>query len=234
MNASHLFLQNNLKDTTMKKIITTTAFAFLLVASISSCKEQKEAEGAKEVAQAEAIASEYTVNTEKSTINWIGAKPTGTHTGTITLSEGSISVVDKNVQAGSFTIDMNSIDATDVEGKMKENLEAHLKGTVEGKEGDFFNVNKYPTGAFKITKVEGENGKVMVSGNLTLLDKTNNVTFPATVSFPENTMFLKSESFKIDRTQWGINYGSKNIFDNLGDKFINDEIELTVELHAAM
>lgn len=211
-----------------------SALALLLIAGVSSCKENKEAEGEKEVATATTAASVYKVDTTKSMINWVGKKPTGTHMGTISLSEGFASVTDKNIEAGTFVIDMNSISSTDLEGKAKDNLDAHLKGTVEGKEGDFFNVNNYPSGAFSITKAEGENGKVMVSGNLTLLDKTNNVTFPATVSFLGNTMSLKSDSFKIDRTQWGINYGSKSIFDNLGDKFINDEIELTIELHAAM
>jgi polyisoprenoid-binding protein YceI len=216
----------------MKKFITSGAIALLLIAGISSCKENKKAEGEKEVATAEAMAADYKVDTTKSMVSWVGKKPTGSHMGTISLSEGFVSVLDKNIQAGTFVIDMKSIVSTDAEGRMKDNLEAHLKGTVEGKEGDFFNVNKYPNGAFSITKVEGEDGKVMVSGNLTLLDKTNNVTFPATVSFPGDSMFLKSEPFIIDRTQWGINYGSKNIFDDLGDKFINDEIELIVELHA--
>ena len=218
----------------MKKIITTSAMALLLIAGVSSCKENKEAVGEKEVVEAAAIASTYKVDTSKSMISWVGKKPTGSHTGTISLSEGFVSVTDKNVQAGTFVLDMNSIVSTDAEGKMKENLEAHLKGTVEGKEGDFFNVNKYPNGAFSITKVADVDGKMMISGNLTLLDKTNNVTFPARVSFSENVMKLESESFMIDRTQWGINYGSKSIFDNLGDKFVNDEIELTVSLLATM
>lgn len=211
-----------------------SALALLLVAGVSACKEKKEAEGEKEVATATVEASVYKVDTAKSVINWIGSKPTENHTGTIALSEGVVSVTNKNVEAGTFVIDMNSISSTDLEGKGKANLDAHLKGTVEGKEGDFFNVNKYPSGAFSITKVAEENGKTMVSGNLTLLDKTNNVTFPASVSFNGNMMSLTSESFKIDRTQWGINYGSKSIFDNLGDKFIGDDIELVVELHAAM
>ena len=218
----------------MKKIITTSALALILITSISSCKENKQAEGEKEVAIAATTASVYTVDTTKSVINWVGKKPTGTHTGTISLTEGSVSVIDKNVQAGTFVLDMTSIVATDLEGGKKDNLEAHLKGTVEGKEGDFFNINKYPNGNFKITRVEGENGQLKVSGNLTLKEKTQNVSFPATVSYVGNTLVLTSEAFKIDRTQWGINYGSKSIFDNLGDKFINDEIELTIELHAAM
>jgi polyisoprenoid-binding protein YceI len=68
-------------------------------------------------------------------------------------------------------------------------------------------VNKYPNGAFSITKVAGEDRKVIVSGNLTLLDKTNNTRFPSTVSFPGDSMFLKSKPIMIDRIQWGINYG---------------------------
>jgi hypothetical protein len=45
-------------------------------------------------------------------------------------------------------------------------------------------------------------------------------------------MTLTSEPFTIDRTNWGVNYGSKSIFDNLGDKFISDDIQLTVKLQA--
>jgi hypothetical protein len=46
-------------------------------------------------------------------------------------------------------------------------------------------------------------------------------------------MTLTSKPFSIDRTKWGVNYGSKSIFDNLGDKFINDDIGLEIELHAS-
>ena len=45
---------------------------------------------------------------------------------------------------------------------------------------------------------------------------------------------VKSETFSIDRTKWGINYGSKSIFDNLGDKFIDDDMEITIDVTAVM
>ena len=45
---------------------------------------------------------------------------------------------------------------------------------------------------------------------------------------------VKSETFTIDRTKWGINYGSKSIFDNLGDKFIDDDMEITIDVTAVM
>ena len=72
-----------------------------------------------------------------------------------------------------------------------------------------------------------------MKGNLTIKGKTNPVSFNATVSYPGDTMFLKSEKFKIDRTKWDVNYGSKSVFDNLGDKFISDDMELQIELHAS-
>jgi len=51
------------------------------------------------------------------------------------------------------------------------------------------------------------------------------VTFDITVK--GNTA---TTTFKVDRTKYGIKYGSGSFFDNLGDKTINDEFELTVSL----
>ena len=50
-------------------------------------------------------------------------------------------------------IDMNSITVLDLEGDYKANLEAHLKGTVDEKADDFFNVNQFPTANFEVTKI---------------------------------------------------------------------------------
>jgi len=37
-------------------------------------------------------------------------------------------------------------------------------------------------------------------------------------------------AFKVDRTKFGIKYGSGSFFDSLGDKAINDEFELNITL----
>jgi polyisoprenoid-binding protein YceI len=128
---------------------------------------------------------------------------------------------------------MNSITDLDLDGDMKKNLEAHLKGTVEGKEGDFFNVKEYPFATFVLTGITGDGANASVSGNLTIKEKTHNIEFPASVTFTGNDLMLQSKPFTIDRTQWDVNYGSKSIFDNLGDKFIDDDVELVIELHAS-
>lgn len=219
----------------MKRIILNLITVSFFALSFTACKnDKKEANTGdmKEVAETPAIAIDYDVNTEESVIEWKGSKPLKTHNGTIKLASGSLSVVDGKVEAGKFSIDMNSITDLDLEGKGKENLENHLKGTVEGKESDFFNVPKYPFSEFYLTGINTVNGQTMVSGNLTIKDKTHNIEFPAAVTVGENDLTLKSESFTIDRTLWGVNFGSKTVFDNLGDKFIDNDIELKVNLVA--
>jgi len=219
----------------MKKLLLNVAMIVFVATAFTSCKDEKKDATTGEEKDAVAAtdsAVDYEVDTEMSVINWMGEKPTGTHTGTIKLSNGTLAVNNEMIEAGKFNIDMNSIENQDLEGEAKANLESHLKGTVEGKEGDFFNVNKYPDATFELTGVTTENGKTMVNGNLTMKEKTNNISFPAAVTFAGDNMTLKSEKFMIDRTKWDVNYGSKSLFDNLGDKFISDNIELQIELQA--
>ncbi|RYJ45707.1 YceI family protein [Flavobacterium beibuense] len=213
----------------------------MLCASLAftvSCKkdntENAETTDATEAAEASAEAVKYTVNTAESTIDWTGSKPTGKHTGTINLSEGEFSVKNDSVESGKFVIDMNSITVTDLEaGNGKEDLEAHLKGLGKEDTADhFFNVKKYPTGTFEITGITQEAGKTMVEGNLTLKETTKNIKFPATITVTPEAVTLTSENFKINRTLWSVNYSSKSIFDNLGDKYVDDEIELKVNIKA--
>lgn len=211
----------------------------MLCAALSftvSCKDKTENAETTEAAEAKEASAEavtYTVNPAESKIEWTGSKPTGKHTGTINLSKGEFSVKDGVVEAGKFTLDMKSITVTDLkEGDGKEDLEAHLKGMKEDSADHFFNTNKYPEGTFEITAITDEGGKKMVEGNLTLKDITKNVKFPAAITVTDNAVELTSETFKINRTLWNVNYSSKSVFDDLGDKYIDDEIEVKVNVKA--
>lgn len=217
-----------------KAVLNIFTIAAIAVATVGCKNENKEAQttDAQEVANSTTEAVAFQLDTTASVIEWKGEKPTGTHTGTIKLTEGTFKANDSLIESGTFTIDMNSIEVTDLEGDDKMNLEKHLKGTVEGKEGDFFNVTKYPTGTFEVTGVSEKDGKKMLQGNLTLKDVTKNVEFPVTIKMNEDTIEITSEKFNIDRTKWNVNYGSKSVFDGLGDKFINDEIELMIDIKA--
>ncbi|MBL7472276.1 YceI family protein [Robertkochia sediminum] len=219
-----------------KNIVKITAIAF--VAILASCKgEPKNQTTAEEAVVTEEVAEvagvTYTADAANSTIDWIGTKPTGTHTGTVNISEGEFVMGEEGITGGSFVIDMNSITVTDLEaGDGKEDLEAHLKGSVEGKEDHFFNVAEFPTASFEVTGMSNEGEKSMMEGNLTIRGISKNISFPVSVVNNGDMIEVTSETFAIDRTQWNVNYGSKSVFDNLGDKFINDNIELTIKVAA--
>lgn len=203
------------------KFLTIAAIGVAIVSCKNKADEATTTE-AEEVAVSEASSTKYMVNTDESVIEWTGHKPTGKHNGTINLESGVFTVNDSKIESGTFMITMNSLKDNDG----SEKLEGHLKSA------DFFEVEKYPNAAFDVTGYEMVDGKAMLSGNLTLKDAKNNVTFPVTSSQDGNTFTLTSEMFTIDRSKWNVKYGSKSFFDDLGDKFINDDIELKITVKA--
>ncbi len=79
---------------------------------------------------------------------------------------------------------------------------------------DIFNAEKFPTAKFVSDKFAYDGDKLKeVTGQLTLLDKTNPVTLKANKFTCYESPMLKREvcggDFEaiIDRTQWGVNYG---------------------------
>lgn len=219
----------------MKKTILTLALISFI--GFTSCKKDNTTETTEETIEVTEVESKpnFIVSTKNSIINWTGAKPTGTHTGTIALKDGSFEVTDGKVTGGNFTIDMTSINVTDLEGDEKASLEAHLKGTGEDAEkvDHFFNVNAHPTSNYKIVYLEEANGAYFIKGILTMKGISKPVDFPAEIIVSDTEVKLVSDPFKINRTLWGVNYGSKSIFDDLKDKFINDDIELVIKIKAS-
>ncbi len=156
-------------------------------------------------------------------VGWSGRKIAGEHTGSLAISEGTLNVTNGAVTGGTFTIDMNSLTCTDLKaGEGKEDLEGHLKSE------DFFNVAKHPTSTFTITSVDGNN----VTGNLTMIGQTKPVTFPANMDIQPEGSTIQTKAFNINRTDWGLKYGSASFFDGLKDKAINDEITLQLRFKA--
>lgn len=212
--------------------LTATALFF------TSCKNNPEAAATQEAQPvAEATGKTFTVVPTTSKVLWTGSKPTGKHNGTFPVGEGTLSVENGMVTAGTFTLNMANLTVDDLTGEDKQNLETHLKGTGPDGQEDFFNVTKYPTAKFEITKVTGlandKDGNALVYGNLTLLDATKEVSFKANINIMDNNVTVNTPVFKINRTDWGLKYKSKN-FEAVKDKFIDDEVELQVSLNAAI
>jgi len=183
----------------------------------------------------------YEVNLDQSSIKWEGYKPTGTHHGTITIADGKLKFSDGSLVGGSFTIDMKSIVVQDLtDPDMNAKLTGHLLSA------DFFEAETFPVATFEITAVAPVDGAQVdrsrekgdlvpthaISGNLTMKGITKNLTFNAKVSMEGSTFMAQTNQFFIDRVDWNVQFGSKKLFADLKDNFINDEMGIAITLVA--
>ncbi len=207
----------------MKKIIGIFFITSVVLLSCKSEKKEKvEVKEAVKVAKAEVANN---IDVANSVVTWKGTKPTGSHNGNITLKKGALVLENGAIKSGEFLIDMHSINCLDLDPSSgKSDLESHLKNT------DFFDVIKYPTAKFVITSVAEKEGKLTVTGNLTLKEITKSIDIPATISSENGITTFKSEVFNIDRTDFGVTYKSKTINAKLKDKFIDDLMAISFEV----
>ncbi|MEY4526069.1 MAG: hypothetical protein RIR57_1440 [Bacteroidota bacterium] len=160
------------------------------------------------------------VNKSASSIAWLAKKVTGEHNGTVGISAGALNVNGNKLIGGNFTIDLKTIKALDItDPGYNQKFIGHITS------GDFFEIEKFPTATFVITKVAGN----QVTGNLTVKGITKSITFPAEIAVKGGKVTAKA-NITIDRTDFNIKYGSKKFFDSIGDKAIYDDFALTVSL----
>ena len=160
------------------------------------------------------------IKTDKSSVTWKGYKVTGSHEGKISIKSGYLSFDEGKLTGGEFTIDMASIVNTDLEGEYKGKLEGHLKSA------DFFSVEEFPTANLVFNKVKSKGNNVYeISGDLTIKDQTQPVTFKISIDGNKAVADLK-----IDRTKFGVKYRSTSFFEDLKDKAIYDEFDLSSNL----
>jgi polyisoprenoid-binding protein YceI len=211
----------------MKKMVLVSA----ALIALASCDNASKTEEAGEAAAA--TGATLNIDAAGSSVTWEGAKMTETvHTGGISVSEGSLSVKDGKIEAGSFTLDMNSITSTDLtDTAMANKLIGHLKSA------DFFLTDSFPTAKFEITGVAAATSpdSAQISGNLTIKGVTNGISFPAKVAVSDSTVDA-SARITFNRNDWGVTWGGsktdKSIMDMLKNNLIKDEISLNVNLKA--
>lgn len=160
------------------------------------------------------------IDASKSTINWVGKKVTGEHSGTVNFKDGAVVLKGNKLAGGTFTVDMTSLTATDLQGEYQGKLNGHLKSE------DFFGTEKFPTATLVMKKIGTKSANVYtVVADLTIKGITKPVTFDMTVNGTTAT-----STFKVDRTKYDIKYNSASIFSAIGDKAISDEFELAIAL----
>ena len=167
---------------------------------------------------------QYQISLKNSTVEWIGEKVTGSHSGFINLKSAFFIFKDEKLVGGEFEIDMNSIKCTDIENlKYAVKLENHLKNN------DFFSTDIYPISNFIITNVIFDGTSYIITGIITIRNISQEISFPAQFHNHGN-IFHADASIKIDRTKHDIKYGSGSFFDDLGDRMILDEFTLKIHL----
>jgi len=135
----------------------------------------------------------------------------------------------KNEVTGAVVVaEMKTLMSEDLAGDpgTQKKLEGHLRSA------DFFDVEKYPTAEFKLESVTKKGNETIAKGQLTFIGKTNPVEFPVKFQIQKG-IATGSGKLVIDRTVWGLKYGSGNFFKELAaDKIINDQFELDINIVA--
>ena len=202
----------------MKKVILSFATLAILIACAGDAKVEEKPVVNEVVATVEqqAVAVDYTIVDSSSVLNWEGSAVGKAHFGTVNY-KGTVKVADGKLIGGELVFDLTTIDTKDLEGEYKNKLDGHLKAA------DFFNVDSFPNAKLDITACNaGE-----ISANLTIKEVTKAITFPGTVTITEEAVNASAE-FTINRTEYGIVYGSGNFFDLAKDKIISDDIKFKV------
>lgn len=214
---------------------TTSALLILLtaVALISGCSKSEEKTLTSDKNSGTAASNtgkKLALSTDDSKLEWVGKKVTGQHNGTVDISRGDLFIDKGNLTGGSFDINFATIKVLDLQdSEMNAKLTGHLKSD------DFFSAEKFPTGKFVLTSVaplsNGTENNYTIGGNLTIKGITQPVSFPAAVKINGDVVSAKAD-FKIDRTLWDVKFRSGKFYENLGDKLIDDQIELKLSISA--
>lgn len=222
----------------MSDFLKQTLLLSLCLFAFISCKNTPKTEAVQTIAKPDTIrvvqvpiegASTFIIT--EGIVTWSGTKTLKKdgHQGSIDVQSGEILVNQGQIIRGNVTLDMNSLTVTDIKDPGgRRDLESHLK------DDDFFEVKKYPTAEFVIEEVlpntmPGYNW--VLSGQLTMKDKTLPVNIPVKVSIVGDVLQAESASFPINRTQWGVSFHS-GVLGTAKDKMIDDMVPLILRITA--
>jgi rhodanese-related sulfurtransferase len=174
----------------------------------------------------------YRVDTDQSIIEWRGRNSNTTHFGTVRIVSGELIAIG-GVVTGLFDIDMNSITNMSLEG---DDLQPVLVSHLESE--DFFLTKLFPRAIFEIDNAVPVKEPFLslpnyeIKGHLEIKGVKVQNDFMATVTTtPENELMAEAH-FDIDRTKWGVIYGSTRFFEYLGMHLVFDLISFQVRIAA--
>ncbi|MEA9357865.1 YceI family protein [Bacteriovorax sp. PP10] len=167
------------------------------------------------------------VDPAASKIVYVGKKVTGQHTGEVKIANGTMNFDGAEFKGADITIDMTTINNTDL-----TDAEYNKKFVTHMNSDDFFATAKFKTARLVTKTVKKVKGDVYaVTGDLTIKGQTHPLPLKDGETFSvEVTRDGAVAVISFDRTKYDVKYGSGKFFQGLGDKMINDDVQLTVTL----
>ncbi|MDQ1097293.1 MULTISPECIES: YceI family protein [Chryseobacterium] len=214
-----------------KKLLTWVIPVFFAATAVVSCKKEKPVTSESSEVTTTKNGSQYTLDTLNSRVEWKGYKifksESTSHFGTIRFESGDVTVKDGKLESGKFVADMNSLTSVDLKDDQEQmgKLNSHLKS------GDFFEVDKFPTASYEITKVtsvsEGDYN-TLLDGNLTIKGITRPVQFKANVSVKQGgEVSIATEPKDISREEFGVKFQAP-----VQNGVIKNEVTLQINVKA--
>ncbi|WP_292008502.1 YceI family protein [Chryseobacterium sp.] len=213
-----------------KKIFSLTITAFFTALVMVSCKKEKPLTSESGEVTTTKDGNQYTLDTLNSKVEWKGYKvlksESTSHFGNIKFESGDVTVKDGKLESGKFVADMNSLTSVD----LKDDADQLGKLNVHLKSGDFFEVEKFPTASYEITKIspmaEGDYN-TLLDGNLTIKGITKPVQFKANVAVKEGDVTIATEPKDINRDEFGVKFQAP-----AANGVIKDEVTLQILVKA--
>ena len=175
-------------------------------------------------------AAPYTVVPAESGVLWTGRNFNGRHTGTLAISEGTLLCRNDSV-TGLFTLAMDSIANTDLAGtELQDVLETHLKSD------DFFFVSHFPTCTVEITDMRpipdapATLPNYDVTAMMTLRGVAREISFQASLKPLADGRIALMANLDMDRTRWGVLYGSARFFKYLSYHIVFDLVSIDLRV----
>jgi len=171
------------------------------------------------------------IDLEASRVEWTGRNLLNKHHGTVGLKSGWLDFAHGQLTGGELILDLRRLDCSDLSGTdYHDVLIHHLHNH------DFFDVAVFPEACLAITSATHFDtgcpgaANLHVHAELTLKGRTHPVDFDATCGLTPEGKAAAQAVFSIDRTKWGVLYGSGKFFHRLAGHLVNDLIAFEVKI----
>lgn len=206
------------------KSVSVVAFVSALVL-LSACADVEDAPLAQTTGvEGDSVATTLftgqpiAIDTVNSSILWEASKVTRTHDGGFEDFTGSVYVENDAVTGVEVQIVSASIFSD------SDRLTGHLQSD------DFFDVEVFPSASFAASSFEPLVGDSIathtVTGELTMRDQTNRISFPATIAVTGDSVMTQAD-FIINRQDWGLSYPGAP------DDLIRDNVRISLDVVVA-